>query len=131
MGVTFNEATKALFDGKNFPVIATINADGSVQTSVVWAKRDGDAVLFATVRGRLKERNMRRDPRVSLSVFDLEDPLKYVEIRGRAEITEEGGRELINELSHKYDGKDFRTEPPEVVRMVVRVVPDKITGYAA
>jgi PPOX class probable F420-dependent enzyme len=131
MGVTFNEATKALFDGKNFPVVATINADGSVQTSVVWAKRDGDAVLFATVRGRLKERNMRRDPRVSLSVFDLEDPLKYVEIRGRAEITEEGGRELINELSHKYDGKDFRTEPPEVVRVVVRVVPDKITGYAA
>ena len=131
MGVTFNEATKALFDGKNFPVIATINADGSAQTSVVWAKRDGDAVLFATVRGRLKERNMRRDPRVSLSVFDLEDPLKYVEIRGRAEITEEGGRELINELSHKYDGKDFRTEPPEVVRVVVRVVPDKITGYAA
>ena len=131
MGVTFNEATKALFDGKNFPVLATINADGSVQTSVVWAKRAGDAVLFATVQGRLKERNMRRDPRVSLSVFDLEDPLKYVEVRGRAEITEEGGRELINELSHKYDGKDFRTEPPEVVRVVVRVVPDKITGYAA
>ncbi|EOD63151.1 PPOX class F420-dependent oxidoreductase [Amycolatopsis vancoresmycina] len=131
MGVTFNEATKALFDGKNFPVVATINADGSVQTSVVWAKRDGDAVLFATVRGRLKERNLARDPRVSLSVFDLEDPLKYVEVRGRAEITEEGGRELINELSHKYDGKDFRTEPPEVVRVVVRVVPDKVTGYAA
>jgi PPOX class probable F420-dependent enzyme len=131
MGVTFNEATKALFDGKNFPVVATINADGSVQTSVVWAKRDGDTVLFATVRGRLKERNMQRDPRISLSVFDLEDPLKYVEVRGRAEITEEGGRELINELSHKYDGKDFRTEPPEVVRVVVRVVPDKITGYAA
>jgi PPOX class probable F420-dependent enzyme len=131
MGVTFNEATKALFDGKNFPVLATINADGSVQTSVVWAKRDGDTVLFATVRGRLKERNMQRDPRVSLSVFDLDDPLKYVEVRGRAEITEEGGRELINELSHKYDGKDFRTEPPEVVRVVVRVVPDKVTGYAA
>ena len=131
MGVTFNEATKALFDGKNFPVVATINADGSVQTSVVWAKRDGDTVLFATVRGRLKERNLSRDPRVSLSVFDLEDPLKYVEVRGRAEITEEGGRELINELSHKYDGKDFRTEPPEVVRVVVRVVPDKVTGYAA
>ena len=131
MGVTFNEATKALFDGKNFPVLATINADGSVQTSVIWAKRDGDTVLFATVQGRLKERNMRRDPRVSLSVFDLEDPLKYVEIRGRAEITEEGGRELINELSHKYDGKDFRTEPPEVVRVVVRVVPEKVTGYAA
>jgi PPOX class probable F420-dependent enzyme len=131
MGVTFNEATKALIDGKNFPVLATINADGSVQTSVVWAKRDGDTLIFATVQGRLKERNIRRDPRVSLSVFDLENPLDYAEIRGRAEITVEGGRELINELSHKYDGKDFRTEPPEVVRVVVRVHPEKITGYAA
>src|SRR2546423_10318847 len=131
MGVTFSDLTKALFDGKTFPVVAPVNADGSVQTFVVWAKGDGDTVLFATVRGRLKERNLSRDPRVSLSVFDLEDPLKYVEVRGRAEITEEGGRELINELSHKYDGKDFRTEPPEVVRVVVRVVPDKVTGYAA
>ena len=131
MGVTFNEATKALFDGKNFPVVATINADGSVQTSVIWAKRDGDTVLFSTLRGRLKTRNLERDPRVSLSVFDLDDPLSYVEIRGRAEITEEGGRELIDELSHKYTGEGFRTEPPEAVRVVVRVVPDKIAGYAA
>ena len=131
MAVTFNEATKALFDGKNFPVVATINADGSVQTSVVWAKRDGDAVVFSTLRGRLKERNLSRDPRISLSVFDMNDPLSYVEVRGRAEITEEGGRELIDELAKKYTGENFRAEPPEAVRVVVRVVTDKITGYAA
>ncbi|HKN56596.1 MAG TPA: PPOX class F420-dependent oxidoreductase [Amycolatopsis sp.] len=131
MGVTFNEKTKAILDANNFPTVATINKDGSPQTSVVWAKRDGDTLLFATVRGRLKERNLTRDPRVSVSVFDSQDPYQYVEIRGRAEITEEGGRELINELSHKYDGKDFRNEPPEVVRVVVRVIPEKITGYAA
>jgi PPOX class probable F420-dependent enzyme len=131
MGVTFNDATKALIDGKTFPVVCTISKDGSPQSSVVWAKRDGDTLLFATVRGRLKERNLTRDPRVSVTIFDTADPYKYIEIRGRVEITEEGGRELINELSHKYEGKDFRTEPPEVVRVAVRVIPEKITGYAA
>ncbi|HEY3471799.1 MAG TPA: PPOX class F420-dependent oxidoreductase [Amycolatopsis sp.] len=131
MGVTFNEATKALLDGRNYPVVATTNADGSPQSSVVWARRDGDTVVFATVQGRRKERNIRRDPRVSVSVFDLADPENYVEIRGRAEVTVEGGRELIDELSRKYVGTDFPAEPPEVVRVFVRVVPEHITGHSA
>jgi PPOX class probable F420-dependent enzyme len=129
--MTFNEATKALLDGKNYPVVATTNADGSPQSSVVWARRDGDTVVFATVQGRRKERNIRRDPRVSVSVFDLADPENYVEIRGRAEVTVEGGRELIDELSRKYVGKDFPPEPAEVVRVLVRVVPEHITGHSA
>ena len=131
MGVTFNEATKALLDGRNYPVVATTNADGSPQSSVVWAKRDGDTVLFVTVQGRRKERNIRRDPRVSLSVFDLADPENYVEIRGRAEVTTEGGPELNDELARKYTGGVFPPEPPEVVRVLVRVVPEHITGHSA
>ncbi|WP_410593246.1 PPOX class F420-dependent oxidoreductase [Amycolatopsis sp. lyj-23] len=131
MTATFNEATKALLDGKNYPVVATTNADGSPQSSVVWARRDGDTVVFATVQGRRKERNIRRDPRVSVSVFDLADPENYVEIRGRAEVTAEGGRELIDELSRKYVGQDFPPEPADVVRVLVRVVPEHITGHSA
>ncbi|MGW3998231.1 PPOX class F420-dependent oxidoreductase [Amycolatopsis sp. NPDC004772] len=131
MAVTFNEATKALLDGTNYPVVATTNSDGSPQSSVVWARRDGDTVVFATVQGRRKERNIRRDPRVSISVFDLADPENYVEIRGRAEVTVEGGRELIDELSRKYVGKDFPPEPADVVRVLVRVVPEHITGHSA
>ncbi|MFJ1766586.1 PPOX class F420-dependent oxidoreductase [Amycolatopsis sp. NPDC088138] len=131
MGVTFNDATKALLDGKNYPVVATTNADGSPQSSVVWARRDGDTVVFVTVQGRRKERNIRRDPRVSLSVFDLADPENYVEIRGRAEVTVEGGPELNDELARKYTGGDFPAEPPEVVRVLVRVVPEHITGHSA
>ncbi|MFI6307338.1 PPOX class F420-dependent oxidoreductase [Amycolatopsis thailandensis] len=131
MGVTFNDATKKLLDGNNFPVLATLNADGSAQTSVLWAKRDGDTIVFATVRGRLKERNMARDPRVSVSVFEQENPYNYVEIRGTVEMTDEGGRELINELSHKYLDKDYPDEPAEVVRVLVRITPTKITGNAA
>jgi len=131
MGVTFNDETKKLLDGNNFPVLATLNADGSAQTSVLWAKRDGDTVIFATVRGRLKERNMAREPRVSVSVFDQENPYNYVEIRGTVEMTDEGGRELINELSHKYLGKDYPDEPADVIRVLVRITPTKITGNAA
>ncbi|MBE1500373.1 PPOX class probable F420-dependent enzyme [Amycolatopsis lexingtonensis] len=131
MGVTFNEATKALLDGRNYPVVATTNADGSPQSSVVWARRDGDTVLFVTVRGRRKERNIRRDPRVSLSVFDLADPENYVEIRGRAEVTAEGGPELNDELARKYTGGVFPPEPPEVVRVLVRVVPEHVTGHSS
>ncbi|MFF0143816.1 PPOX class probable F420-dependent enzyme [Amycolatopsis sulphurea] len=131
MAPIFNDATRSLLDGTNFPVLATTNEDGSPQTTVVWAKRDGDAVLFSTTKGRRKERNIARDPRVSISVFDSADPYQYVEIRGRAEVTEAGGRELIDELSRKYRGADFAAEAPEVVRVVVRVVPEKITGYAS
>jgi PPOX class probable F420-dependent enzyme len=127
----FNEATKALLDGRNYPVVATTNADGSPQSSVVWARRDGDTVVFVTVQGRRKERNIRRDPRVSLSVFDLADPENYVEIRGRAEVTVEGGRELNDELARKYLGTDFPPEPAGVVRVLVRVVPEHITGQSA
>jgi PPOX class probable F420-dependent enzyme len=129
--VKFNEATQALLDGRNYPVVATTNADGSPQSSVVWARRDGDTVLFVTVRGRRKERNIRRDPRVSVSVFDLADPENYVEIRGRAEVTTEGARELNDELARKYTGGEFPPEPPEVVRVLVRVVPEHITGHSA
>jgi hypothetical protein len=68
---------------------------------------------------------------VSLSVFDLADPENYVEIRGRAEVTVEGGRELNDELARKYIGTDFPPEPPEVVRVLVRVVPEHITGHSA
>jgi len=120
---TLPDRVRELIDDVNFGIVATVNADGSPQTSVLWIKRDGDDLLFATVRGRRKERNMARDPRVSVTVINAQDGYEYAEIRGTASITEEGGRELINDLSHKYVGGDFRTEPPEIVRVVVRVTP--------
>ncbi|WP_158882329.1 PPOX class F420-dependent oxidoreductase [Amycolatopsis anabasis] len=131
MGVTFNEATRALFDGKNFATVATVNPDGGPQSSVVWVKRDGDTVLFSATKQRQKIRNLIRDPRVSVSIFGMGNPYDYVEVRGRAELTEENGRALIDELSNKYEGKDYPEEPAEVVRVVVRIIPEKITGFSA
>nr|CEL23327.1 pyridoxamine 5'-phosphate oxidase-related, FMN-binding [Kibdelosporangium sp. MJ126-NF4] len=118
-------------DGRNFATIATINADGSPQTSVVWITRDGDDLLVSTVKGRLKDRNLRRDPRASVTVVDHENPYNYFEARGTVTFTEDGGPELINTLSHKYTGDDYKgDEGTDHVRVVVRLTPAKLTGFA-
>jgi PPOX class probable F420-dependent enzyme len=74
--VTFNDQTRALLDAKNFATVATLSPDGSPQTSVVWIKHDGDRVLFSTTAARRKARNLARDPRVPVSIFDLENPYR-------------------------------------------------------
>ena len=87
MGIALSDSTLRLVDGKNYAVLATVNPDGSPQTSVVWVGRDGGDLLFSTVEGRVKHRNMLRDPRVSITVIDSADPENYVELRGRVSIT--------------------------------------------
>jgi PPOX class probable F420-dependent enzyme len=129
--VTLNEKVRVLVDGRNYAVLATVNPDGSPQTSPMWIDRDGDDVLFCTVAGRRKDRNLRRDPRVSITIFDLEDPEHYAEIRGTATITEQDAFAFDDKLSWKYDGKPKAPDPEGFVRVIVRVTPTKVTGYAA
>src|ERR1700751_848614 len=105
MAIPLSEATLKLLDGKNYAVLATINRDGSPQTSAMWVGRDGGDVLFSTVEGRLKHRNMVRDPRVSVSVIDSADPENYVELRGRVSMTPDAGRRLDTQRSWKYHGR--------------------------
>ena len=130
MGIPLSDATLRLVDGKNYAVLATVNPDGSPQTSVVWVGRDGDELLFSTVEGRVKHRNMRRDPRVSVTVIDWSDPENYVELRGRVSMTPDHGRRLDTQLSWKYDGRDPGQDRPGAVRVVVRMVVEKATGRA-
>jgi PPOX class probable F420-dependent enzyme len=131
MGIRLSESALRLIDGKNYAVLATVNADGSPQTSVMWVGRDGDDLLFSTVEGRVKHRNMLRDPRVSVTVIDSSDPENYVELRGRVSMTPDIGRRVDTQLSWKYDGKDPGEDRPGAVRVVVRVEVHKATGYAA
>jgi PPOX class probable F420-dependent enzyme len=131
MSISLSNATLALLDGKNYTVLATINPDGSPQTSVLWVGRDGNDLLFSTVAGRVKHRNMERDPRVSVTVLDSADPENYVELRGRVSMTPDVDRALDTRLSWKYDGRDPGEDRPAAVRVVVRMVVEKVTGYAA
>jgi PPOX class probable F420-dependent enzyme len=131
MAITFSDATLRLLDGPNYAVLATVNPDGSPQTSVIWIGRDGADLFFSTVQGRVKHKNMARDPRVSVTVIDAADPENYVELRGRVSIAPDVGRRMDTALSWKYDGKDPDPDRPGAVRVVVRMVVDKATGYAA
>ena len=89
MDITLNELAREVLDGPHIAAIATSNADGRPQSSVIFVKREGDTVVFSTIKGRLKTRNMARDPRVSLLVADKRQP-RYLEIRGTVEIIEIG-----------------------------------------
>jgi PPOX class probable F420-dependent enzyme len=131
VAISFSDATLKLLDGKNYAVLATVNPDGSPQTSAMWVGRDGDDLLFSTVEGRVKHRNMLGDPRVSVTVLDAADPENYVELRGRVTMTPDSGRKVDTQLSWKYDGKDPDPDRPGAVRVVVRMTVDKATGYAA
>jgi len=131
MSISLSDATLALLDGKNYAVLATINPDGSPQTSVLWVGRDGNDLLFSTVAGRVKHRNMERDPRVSATVLDSADPENYVELRGLVSMTPDVDRALDTRLSWKYDGRDPGEDRPGAVRVIVRMVVERVTGYAA
>jgi PPOX class probable F420-dependent enzyme len=131
MSVPLSESAMRLVDGRNYAVLATLNLDGSPHTSVVWVGRDGGDLVFSTVAGRVKHRNMMRDPRVSVSVIDSADPENYVELSGRVSMTPDIGRRVDTQLSWKYDGRDPAPDRPGAVRVVVRLVVEKATGYAA
>ncbi|MDB1088015.1 PPOX class F420-dependent oxidoreductase [Streptomyces sp. ACA25] len=132
MAATLSDSVKNLLDSRVFAMIATIQADGRPQVSPVWIKRDGDDLLVSTAEGRQKTVNMQRDPRVSVVVQPAESPYEYAEIRGTAELTTEGGQELIDELSLKYAGKKYADFNPSAgsdgARVVVRIRPERVTG---
>ncbi len=129
MAVAFDEKTKALLDGTNFGTVATLNPDGSPQTSVVWLDRDEDAVVFSVTDDKRKTRNLRRDPRVSLSVLDMADPYFSVSIRGRAELVPDPDKRLSRRLSQKYLGTDPPDDAEGRQRFVVRIVADHVAIF--
>jgi PPOX class probable F420-dependent enzyme len=86
--------------------LTTLAADGSPQTSVVWCDFDGTFVRVNTMRGFAKERNMRRDPRVTLLCYDPARPARYLEVRGTVvRMTEDGAAEHLDRIASKYAGQ--------------------------
>ncbi|KIF06434.1 pyridoxamine 5'-phosphate oxidase [Streptomyces sp. RSD-27] len=123
---------KIVDDTPVFASVATIQPDGSPQVSVTWLARDGDDLLVSTTVGRRKEKNLRRDPRVTVLINPHNAPYTYAEVRGTAELSTEGGQELIDQLSRKYTGKDYADFNPasgeDNTRVVVRITPRKVVG---
>ena len=105
-------------------------SDGRPQVTPVWCDFDGAHVLFNSARGRQKDRNIRRDPRVALALIDPDNPYRYVEIRGRVvEITEQGADAHIDKLAKKYLGVDeYPYRQAGEVRVIYKVLPEHVQG---
>jgi PPOX class probable F420-dependent enzyme len=123
------ESAREMLKGRNFGHLATVMEDGSPQASPVWVDCEDDQVVLNTAAGRLKERNMRRDPRVALSVVDHGDPYKKLHIRGRVIEMTEGDEAWhhIDALNRRYYQTD-RPYPrrPGMERVIVRIEPTAI-----
>ena len=117
-----------LFKKPAFASLATLNADGSPQVTPVWCDFDGTHVIVNTARGRMKHRNLERDPRVAMSIADPENPYRYLGIQGRvAEITEAGADAHIDRMAKKYLNKDkYPFGTAGEVRVLVKITPVKI-----
>jgi PPOX class probable F420-dependent enzyme len=127
MTPTLSDAAREVLDGPHTAILSTANADGSPQSTVIFVKRDDDTVLFSTITGRLKTRNMRRDPRISLLV--LANPGRWVEIRGSVEIEPDPDKQLLHEMYDRYMGGATPPPEPEAERLRVRVVPEKLCPW--
>ena len=98
---TIPEGYRDLLSKKSFAHIATIGRDGAPQVTPVWVDYDGTHVRFNTARGRVKDKNLQRNPRIAMSIQDPDNPYRYLQIRGRVvEVTEKGADEHIDALVH-------------------------------
>jgi PPOX class probable F420-dependent enzyme len=111
--------------------------DGQPQSSVTWVDYDGECVIINSARGRQKDKNVARNPKVTIMAVDPKDPYRRMEIRGTVEeITEQGGVESIEKLSRKYMNKPYYGEggyrggsPSEETRVIYKIRPQKVLVF--
>jgi PPOX class probable F420-dependent enzyme len=129
MAATIPESFKDLFTKVAFAHLATCMADGSPQVTPVWVDYDGSHVRVNSAKGRLKDKNMRRNKRVALSIQDPENAYRYIAVRGEVvEITEQGADAHIDALAKKYLGKDrYPFSGPGEVRVIYKIRPETVS----
>ncbi len=119
-----------LFRQPAFATLATIMPDGSPQATPVWCDFDGERVIVNSAKGRVKDRNMRRNPHVALAIVDPKNPYRYLEVRGKVtEITEEGASAHIDKMAKKYMNVDtYPFRAPGEVRVLYKITPARISS---
>jgi PPOX class probable F420-dependent enzyme len=129
-----NEAVRYILDGPHLSVLATSNANGKPQTSVIFVKRDGDDILFSTIKGRRKTLNMSRDPRVNLLIHGLPvdrpsyagDGPNYASISGTVSVTDDTDGAFHHEIYNMHMGGVTPPPEPGAERVIVRIVPQHV-----
>lgn len=123
------ENLRDLFHKPTFAHLTTLMPDGSPQASPVWIDLDGDTIVVNSAQGRVKDKNMRNDARVAISMVDPENPYRALMIRGRVVgITTEGADDHINKMAKKYLGQDvYPFRQPGEVRVLYRIAPERVS----
>jgi PPOX class probable F420-dependent enzyme len=118
-----SDKIKKLVDGKNFASVATLMPDGSPQVATVWIDREGDTIVLNAARSRQRTKNLKRDPRIAICIFDQSNPYSSASIRGKVvEITEKGAEEHIDKMNMKYHGTPkYAYHTSDDPRVLIRV----------
>jgi PPOX class probable F420-dependent enzyme len=129
--VTIPEKYRDLFHKRAFASLATLMPNGDIQVNPVWVDIENGNLLFNSARGRQKDKNVRRNPKVTLTLMDPDNPYRYLEVRGRVvDITEKGADQHIHKLAKKYLGVDkYPYAQPGEVRVLYRVKPEHVYAY--
>ena len=123
------EAYRDLFTSDAFANFATLMPDDTPHVTPVWVDYDGEHVLVNTARGRQKERNVERNPKVGMAIMDPDDPYRFAQIRGEVtDVTEDGAVENINKLANRYMGVDEYPNLGEEqgARVLIKIRPDRV-----
>ena len=123
-----SQEAQKLIDESHLAHIVTLMKDGAPQVSPVWVDHDGTHILINTAEGRQKPRNMRRDPRVAVSIVDHKNSSRYLLARGKVvEITTEGAWDHIGKLSEKYTGSSDYPRQEGQVRLIIKMLPEHLS----
>ena len=119
-----------LFSKKALASLATLMPNGEPQVTPVWCDFDGQNVIVNTAVGRVKDRNLQRDGRVSLAIIDPDNPYRYIEVRGKVvERTEDGADAHIDKMAKKYLGVDkYPGRRPGEVRVIYKIQPERFSS---
>jgi PPOX class probable F420-dependent enzyme len=122
-----DDAVKNAAQADNFATLTTLMPDGQPQTQVMWVHADDDHILINTEVDRQKWKNVQRDPRVTVTIIDKENPYHYAEVRGRVveEVRGDVARASIDELSRKYTGRDYDPAMIKTERVILKIEPTR------
>jgi PPOX class probable F420-dependent enzyme len=130
MPIPLPQSVKKLLQDKAYGHVVTFNTQGKPQLTMVWMDVEGDEVLFNTSEGRRKSENLRRDPRIIVSVQDRNDPQAYAVFHGKGRVTEAGADGHIDKLAKRFLGTDkYPFRQPGEKRLIVRIGVDRIGGF--
>jgi len=131
MATKLPESARKMLQDKAYGHVVTSAPNGRPQATMVWVDAEGDEVLFNTAEGREKARNLRRDPRVVISIQDRNNPQAYLLVHGTASVAETGADAHIDKLAKRFLGVDkYPYRQPGEKRLLIRVRVDRLGGFA-